>query len=209
MYDLVGLRIHPDPRRAAEQVRVGAAAGLLVLAKRHQVLAVARELHHAVAVVAADPDEVVVVDEDAVRLAGPVGEVGHRALAPALHQLALLVELQHRRRRLAAGAHLHRLWFGRVEARHLPRFLVELFLGQRLGQMRDPHVLFGVDEDAGDRAHDPVIGHVLRPGRVDLERRSGRGLTVDARLEREQRDAAQQERGADMRQSEIRHDERV
>ena len=81
--DLVVRRIHPDARRSAEQVRVGAAAGLLVLAERHQVLAVARELHHAVAVVAADPDEVVVIDEDAVRLARPVGEVGHTSPGPS------------------------------------------------------------------------------------------------------------------------------
>ena len=38
-----------------------------------QQLAVARELHHAMPVVAADPDVVLVIDEDAVRLARPVG----------------------------------------------------------------------------------------------------------------------------------------
>ena len=43
--------------------------------------------------------------------------------------------------------------------------------------MRHPDVLLRVDEDAGDRAHDPVIGHFLRPGRIDLEcRRVGGGL---------------------------------
>jgi len=121
----------------------------------------------------------------------------------------LLIELQHRRRGLAAGAHLHRLGFGRVEARYLPRLFVQFFFRQRLGQVRDPDVLFSVDEDTGDCAHDPVVGHFLRPRRIDLEGRDGGGLTADARFERDDGGAAGDERGADIWQSEIRHDERV
>jgi hypothetical protein len=51
--------------------------------------------------------------------------------------------------------------------------------------MRDPDVLFGVHENAGDRAHDPVIGHFLRPVRIDLEGRrvgGGFGLSAAGRL---------------------------
>ena len=104
------------PDGPPSSVRVGAAVGLLVLAERQQQLAVARELHHAMAVVAADPDVVLVIDEDAVRLARPVGHVVIRALAPALNELALLIEFQDRRRGLAAGADLHRLLFGAAAA---------------------------------------------------------------------------------------------
>ena len=182
--DLVVRRVDPDARRSAEQVRVGAAAGLLVLADRQQVLAFARELHHAMTVVAADPDEVVVIDEDAVRFARPVGHVVVGALSPALNQLALLIELENGRRGLAAGAHLHRLFLrrrrrgsrrtttsGTLGRRRddVPRLLVEFFLGERFWKVRHPDVLLRVDEDAGDRAHDPVIGHFQRPARIDLE----------------------------------------
>ena len=43
--------------------------------------------------------------------------------------------------------------------------------------MRDPDVLLRVDEHAGDRAEDPVVGHLERPRRIDLERgRVSRGF---------------------------------
>ena len=135
------------------------------------------------AVVAADPDVVLVIDEDAVRLARPVGHVVVRTLAPALNELAVPDRIRARaarpcsrcrsapvslwaRRRAAAPP---RRASRRGRSHDIPRLLVELFFGQRLGQMRHPDVLLGVDEHAGDRAHDPVIGHFLRPGGVDLE----------------------------------------
>ena len=125
---LVGLRIHPDAGRSAEQRRVVAAAGLVVDADRHQVLALARELHHAVVHVGADPDEVVVVDEDAVRVARVDRDVLRR-IAPALHDVAGRIELDHRRRRRAARADRRLLHRGR------------LLLGQRLRQVRHPDVI--------------------------------------------------------------------
>ena len=164
----VGLRVDPDARWTSEQRGIAAASGLLVLPERHQPLAVARELHDAVPVVAADPDVILMIDEDAVRLARPLGEIVHRPLTPTLHQLALLVEFEDGRCRLTAGAHRRRLLF------------VELFFGQRLRQVRHPHVLLRIHEDAGDRAHDPVVRHLERPGRVDLERGHARRLTADA-----------------------------
>ena len=54
---------------------------------------------------------------------------------------------------------------------HVPGFFVEFFFGQCLREVRDPHVLLGVHKDSRDRAHDPVVGHFQRPGRVDLEGR--------------------------------------
>ena len=149
------------PDGPPSSLRVVAAGVLVVLADGQHQLALARELHHPVVHVRADPDVVGVVDEDAVRVARPVGRVLLGLLAPALHHLAVLVELDDRRRRLAAGAHRRGL------------LLVELLFGEGLGQVGDPDVVLGVDEHAGDRAQDPVVRELLRPGRVDLEGRSG------------------------------------
>jgi hypothetical protein len=92
------------------------------------LLALARELHHAVVHVGADPDEVVVVDEDPVRVARiHVDLVGLEA--PALDDRAGRVELEHRRRRLTA----------RCDRRLLGQR--RFFLGQRLGQVGHPHVI--------------------------------------------------------------------
>ena len=170
---LVGFGIDPDARRSAQERRIGAAADFFILADLQQEFAVARELHHAVAAVAADPDVVLVIDEQPVRVARPVREVAERSLAPALHELALRIELENRRRSLAARTKLYRLRLASLHTgAHLPGFLVELFFGQRLGQMRDPDMLLRVHEDAGHGTHDPVIGHFLRPVRIDLEGRN-------------------------------------
>ena len=74
-------------------VRVRHRAGLADL---HDELAVAGELENlpVLGIVAADPDEVVVVDEDAVLVLLPV--VALAGAAPGLHDLAVLVELDHR-----------------------------------------------------------------------------------------------------------------
>ena len=67
------------------------------LADAHHELAVARELVDVPAAldIVANPDEVVVVDVNAVPVVTPlvVGAVA----APALHHLAILIELDHRR----------------------------------------------------------------------------------------------------------------
>jgi len=66
---LVGFGIDPDARWPAKQHRVVAAAGLVVGPDGHQVLAVPRELLHPMMHVGADPDVVLVIDEDAVWVA--------------------------------------------------------------------------------------------------------------------------------------------
>ncbi len=137
---------------------------LSVLTDGQHQLALARELHHAVVHVRAHPHEVVVVDEDAVGITRPVGRILLGLVAPALHHLAVLVEFDHDRRRLAAGAHRRGL------------FLVEFFFGQGLGQAGDPGVVLGVHEDAGHRAHDPVVRELLRPRGIDREGRDAGGL---------------------------------
>ena len=158
----VGLGIDPDARGAAEQLLVGAAANLVELADGEHKLAGARELHHAVMRVAADPHEVVVIDKDAVRVLRELRHVLGGRIAPALNELTLLVELEDHGCRCAAGAH------GRL------LHLVELFFGQGLGQVGDPDVLLGVDEHASHGAENPVIRQFKRPRGIDLEARRRR-----------------------------------
>ena len=105
--------------------------------------------------------------------------------APALDHLAVLIELDHDGRGLAAGAHRRLL------------LLVELFLGQGLRQVGDPDVVLAVDEHAGDRAHDPVIGELLRPGGIDRESRYAGGnllLGADGRSRHDQDDGRDNQR---------------
>jgi len=93
-----------EVRLALGRLRIATGAGLAVLGDE---LAVARELQdvRVGTAVAADPDETLVVHDDAVVRLGPrVGRAGLRA-APAADEVALGVELEHRRRRIAALAH--------------------------------------------------------------------------------------------------------
>ena len=89
-----------------------------------------------------------------------------RRAAPAADEVAGLVELQHRRRRVAAFADARTAFASRtassVRSRPLPA---------SLAAMNDPHVIVGRDADADGHAHDPVVGHRLRPERIDFEPR--------------------------------------
>ena len=126
------------------------------LAQPHDELAVAGELVDVPAAldVVADPDEIVVVDEDAVAVVAPL--VIGAVTAPALHHLAGRVELDHRRRRHAAD--------------HVRRRRRALFPGiERARALVDPNVVLRIDRDAADGADDPVARQRQRPGRVDRE----------------------------------------
>ena len=109
-----------------------------------------------------EPDEALVVDVDAVLVLRPV--VALARAAPGLDEIALRVELHHRRGGLAA------LRARRVEGRGL------LVVGQRLRPLHDPDVVLRVDGDAGGLAHDPAVRERLRPGGVDLEFRDFAGF---------------------------------
>jgi hypothetical protein len=132
------------------------AAGRAGLAEPHDECAVAGELVDVPAGldIVADPDEIIVVDEDAVAVIAPlvIGAVA----APALHHLAGLVELDHRRRRHAAD--------------HIGRGRGALLAGiERAGALVDPDMVLRIDGDAADGADDPVPRQRLRPCRVDQE----------------------------------------
>src|SRR5262249_17498204 len=79
---------------------------------------------------------------------------------PALHHLAVLIELDHRRRRHAAF-HV-RCGCGALLARV-----------ERTRALVDPDVVLRIDRDAADGADDPVARQRLRPAWVDLEFRHG------------------------------------
>jgi hypothetical protein len=143
--ELVGRRIHDHVCRASELRRVLAVGHRPRLADLQDELAGACELeHHPVGhAVAGDPDEVVVVDIDAVLVRRPV--VAFPGPAPRLDDVAVLIEFDDRRRRLAAldvwrrrGALLARVECARP--------------------LIDPDVILRVDEDAADLPEDPLVG---------------------------------------------------
>ena len=142
--------------------QIGAAGQRSALAELFDEFAVGGELqHHAVALaVAAEPDKALVVDQDGVLLQRPVVAEVVAGAAPRLHDVAGLVEHQHRRRRHAA-----------FRARRIERcaFLV---VGQRARPLKHPDVVLRVDGDAADLAEDPVVRQRLRPVRIDPERRA-------------------------------------
>ena len=143
--DLVRLGVDANVGRAAKPRRVVAPAERPRAADLHQECPVARELEDlAVALaVAADPDVVHVVDEDAVLFVRPVEAVGRTA--PALDDVTLLVELEHRRRRRAT------LGGRRVELG------ATFALAQRPRPLQHPDVIARVDRDANDVAEQPVV----------------------------------------------------
>src|SRR5262249_44611964 len=107
--------------------------------------------------VAADPHVALVVDGDAMVRLGPV--VALSLAAPVADQVALAVELEHRRRRGAAHRGLRR--GGRVLLAGL----------ERAGAMADPDVIARVHRHADRLSEDPVVGQRLRPQRIDFEPR--------------------------------------
>src|SRR5882672_7089811 len=173
---LVGLRVDEDLRRAAEVLEVVAALVVAVLAHLQQELAVLGELQHlrVLCAVAADPDVALVVDEDAVVRLRPL--VARSRAAPVPHQVAGLVEHQHRRRAAAALAGR------RIE---LQALLVVVVRGR--AAVDDPDVVLLVDPDADRHAEQPVVGQGLGPQWIDFEHRRLHdlrlvGLTVEERL---------------------------
>src|SRR6185503_2271496 len=134
-----------------------------------------------VAAVAANPDVALRVRRDAVVRFRPFIRRARLRAAPRAHQVAFLIELEHRRRGQAA------LGLGRVGEG------VNLLRLERAGAaMNDVDVILLVDADADDVAHHPVIRERLRPHRVDFEARrlrAGLGLGGRGLLEHLLRDA--------------------
>src|SRR2546423_6450636 len=124
------------------------------LADAQHELAVAREFVDMPAGgldVVADPDEIIVVDMDAVTVVAPL--VVRAVAAPALHHLAVLVEFDHRRRRHAA--------FDVAVGRGA------LFAGvEGARTLVDPDMILRVNGDAADGTDDPVVRKRLRPGGI-------------------------------------------
>ena len=122
-------------------------------------LAVLRELQDVAVVraaVAANPDEALVVDVEAV--VGRRPRVTRTALpAPAAEQGAVRVELENRRRDLAA----------------LARLLVDRAFDfvEHVGAMHDPHVILGINPETDRLALVHAVGQRLRERRIDLEPR--------------------------------------
>ena len=180
--DLVRLRVDGELRDAAEVLHVVAVAheprlvlaSTLVdprvrLADLHQELAVAGELEGVgvAAAVAPDPHVVHVIDEDAVVRRRPFELAALARTAPVADQVAVRIELEHRRRRNAA-----------LGERRILRGadLVDRAEGAWRVPVDDPDVIAGVDRDADRRAEDPVVRQRLGPERIDLEARRHRSV---------------------------------
>jgi hypothetical protein len=120
----------------------------------HQ-LAVLRVLPDAVLCPGAcDPDEALRVDNDGLQRGGPL--FGLALLAPRAHDIAFLIELDQ---------------FGALDA------AVEAAVGaagfvrvRRRRAIQEPDVIVaGIDADAGDLLHAPLVRQPLRPERIDFE----------------------------------------
>jgi hypothetical protein len=112
--------------------------------------------------VAGEPDEIVVVDEDAVLACGPL--IALPRSAPVADQVAGLVEHQHGRSGDTASR------FRRVLLRRA------FTRGERSRPMHHPDAIIFVGGDAGDLPKQPVVGQRLGPERLDLELRHGGGV---------------------------------
>src|SRR5216684_805980 len=132
---------------------------------RHE-LAVEGEFQDRVVVVgiAADPDKTAFVDFDAVLASDPF--IAFAGPAPRAQEIAVGVELQHRRRRHAA-----------FRARRRQRCTL-LVVGQRARAVDNPDMTLPVDGDAANLAENPVVGQWLWPGRIDREGRNLAGMSV-------------------------------
>ena len=151
------------------------------LADLHHELAVAGELQDeaVVLVIAAEPDEVLLIDADAVLLLGPV------VALPGPPQACTTLPSGSNSITGGAGTqHLARGGFGGGEL---------LAARQAARALDDPDVVALVDRDAGDLAERPVVRQRLRPERIDLEFRhvGGHG---DRRPGDQQRGGAESQR---------------
>ncbi len=160
---LVGRRMDLLIRRPVEVHRVGVALVPVAAADLHDERAVLRELQqlvvvdrldpgHAVGrtVVAAQPDEALVIDVETVFTLGPL-VAGSRA-APGLDEVACRVEDDNRRRR-------HRGLLG----------------GERQRTVQDPYVVLRIDGYAG-RSSELHLGRHRGPRPVDLKDRQAATL---------------------------------
>ena len=179
--NFVGSLVVFERGNLAELAQIRTRGQRAALADFGDELAVGGELqhHHVGLAVAGQPNEALVVDEDAVFVGRPViAEIIARA-APRLHHLAGLIEHQHRRRRHTA-----------FRARRIKRraFLV---VGQRARPLEYPDIVRGVDGNAADLAENPIVRQRFRPVGIDAECRAlgmgGQGGQNKRRETRKQR----------------------
>ena len=162
--DLVGRLVDRGLGGLAELGGVITAGARRDLADLHHELAVEGEFqkHVVVVGVAADPDKAALVDLDAVLAADPF--VAVTGSAPGAQQIAVGVEFQDRWRRHAA-----------FRARRVQRDAL-FVLGQRSRALDHPDMSLPVDGNAADLTHDPVVGQLFRPGRIDRKGRDVAGV---------------------------------
>ncbi len=143
----IGFRVDKNVGGSVDVLRVGVALALAARPKLLDELSLNRELQqHVVADAAAtDPDDVPMVDENAVFCDGPV--VSRRVAAPGIDKFSLGVELENRRRHSTFQVLRH-----------------------RSGTVQYPDVIAPVDRDRRDDTHHPIIGK-SRPVGVDLKHR--------------------------------------
>src|SRR5262249_15678469 len=125
---------------------------------QHKLSVLGEFQHMAIVVtVAADPDESLVVNVDAVLVLEPVITLSRPAPAP--EQIAVLIELHHwGRRRTTLGA------------RWMERSRLFIFIYRTLS-LDHPDMILRVDGDAGGLSHDPIVRQRFRAGGIDLELR--------------------------------------
>ena len=99
---------------------------------------------------ATNPNDVLIVDEDAVFVLGPF--VARSRSAPTLDELSRGVEFEHRRRAMRA-----------------------LFCGDEPWAVEKPDMIALVDRDRRHLSHDPSVGKFRRPRFVELECRQRGG----------------------------------
>jgi hypothetical protein len=145
--ELVGRFVDGHAGGAAEVLGVVAAAALALVADLQQKPTVARELQdlRVLLAAAAEPHVILRIHVDAVFELRPL--VAGAGSAPRLHQRTVLIEFEHRRRRLPDRSRLVRL--------------------QRRRTVRDPDVIAPVHGDARHGAHQPVVRQRLRPRGID------------------------------------------
>ena len=170
----------PQPRRV---VAAAERAGAADLQQERPVAGELQDLPVAVGV-AADPDVVHVVDEEAVLPVGPL--VAVTGTAPGLDDVAFLVELDHRRRGDAA-----------LRGRRVGRGAA-LALGQRPRPVQHPDVVARVDRHADDVTEQPLVGKRLRPEWIHLQLLSRHGVlghegAVERAVPKAERDTARDE----------------
>src|SRR5215467_9863019 len=156
----IGLGIDVDLRDPSEVLRVVAARVLALMPGLRQELAVLGELQDLgiLGAVAAEPDIALAVDEHTVHRFRPL--VARARGAPGVDLIALRIEREHRRGRLAAVCG----W--RIELRALL-----VVVQRRSAAMDDPQVVLGVDRSTDGHAEQRLSRERLRPHRVDLEHR--------------------------------------